>query len=168
MKRIFAVVSTVVFVAFTMNLVLAQTSKSNSETDPRLGTWKLNLAKSKFEPGPAPKSEVRTYEASDNGVKLSRQRTDESGKSASSSYTAKYDGRDYPVTWDGIAAPYDAIALKRVDAHTVDAVEKKNGKDVTTVRSVVSNDGKTLTIKSKGMDVDGHQNSNNTAVYDKQ
>ena len=29
--------------------------------DPVVGTWELNVGKSKFDPGPAPKSESRTY-----------------------------------------------------------------------------------------------------------
>ena len=43
--------------------------------DPLVGTWVLNVAKSKYTPGPAPKSETRTYvvagpdiEASSKGV----------------------------------------------------------------------------------------------------
>jgi hypothetical protein len=58
--------------------------------------------------------------------------------------------------------------IKRLDAYTVDGVEKKNGKQVSTVRSVVSKDGKTLTMTTKGVDASGHPNSNNVAVYDKQ
>ena len=33
--------------------------------DPVIGTWQLNVAKSKFSPGPAPKSDARTYAVTD-------------------------------------------------------------------------------------------------------
>jgi hypothetical protein len=38
--------------------------------DPVIGNWQLNVAKSKFSPGPAPKSETRTYAARDQGITM--------------------------------------------------------------------------------------------------
>jgi hypothetical protein len=38
-----------------------------------VGTWKLNVEKSKFNPGPAPKSSVLTYEAAGEGVKVTNE-----------------------------------------------------------------------------------------------
>ena len=38
--------------------------------DPILGTWKLNLSKSKFNPGPAPRSQTRTYIQTPEGVQV--------------------------------------------------------------------------------------------------
>jgi hypothetical protein len=39
------------------------------ETDPLVGAWELNVAKSKFGPGRAPKSETRTYVVSGEDIK---------------------------------------------------------------------------------------------------
>jgi hypothetical protein len=33
-----------------------------TQSNPLIGTWKLNLAKSKFSPGPPPKSQTLTFE----------------------------------------------------------------------------------------------------------
>ena len=42
-------------------LVWAGVQLPAQESDPLVGTWELNVAKSKYSPGPAPKSETRTY-----------------------------------------------------------------------------------------------------------
>lgn len=39
-------------------------------SDPAIGTWKLNLEKSKFSPGPGPKSQIRTYVETPQGITL--------------------------------------------------------------------------------------------------
>lgn len=41
-----------------------------SAADPVVGTWQLNLAKSKFSPGPAPKTDTRTYTESADGITM--------------------------------------------------------------------------------------------------
>jgi hypothetical protein len=131
--------------------------------DPASGTWELNLAKSKFSPGPAPKSQTRTYEVTGDDVKYSLKGIDADGKPALVEYTAKYDGKDYPVTG---ATDFDTISLKRVNATTAKATLKKGGKVVQTARRVVSKDGKTLTLTTKGTNAKG-QTVNNVAVFDK-
>jgi len=132
-------------------------------TDPAAGTWELNLAKSKFSPGPAPKSQTRTYEVTGDNVKYSLTGIDAEGKPILVEYTAKYDGKDYPVTG---AKDFDAISLKRVNATTADATVKKGGKVVQTSRRVVSKDGKTLTLTTTGTNAKG-QAVNNVAVFEK-
>ena len=64
--------------------------------DPALGTWKLNVAKSKYSPGPAPKSSTVTYEAVGDAVKRTGEGIAADGKKTGFSYTAKFDGKDYP------------------------------------------------------------------------
>jgi hypothetical protein len=131
-----------------------------------LGTWKLNLAKSKIEPAKyLPKSLTVVREASDGGVKSTRtgERTD--GTPINSTYTAKYDGKDYPVTGE---TSWDTIAIKSVNANVQTwTVKKTNGKYHATVRSVVSKDGKTLTSTGHGTDAEGKPTSL-TLVYEKQ
>lgn len=131
--------------------------------DPASGTWELNLAKSKFSPGPAPKSQTRTYEVTGDDVKYSLKGIGGDGKSVLVEYTAKYDGKDYPVTG---ATDFDTISLKRVNATTANATLKKGGKVVQTARRVVSKDGKSLTLTTKGTNAKG-QAVNNVAVFDK-
>ncbi|MDQ6705604.1 MAG: hypothetical protein M3Z85_06535, partial [Acidobacteriota bacterium] len=66
--------------------------------DPAVGSWKLNVAKSKYSPGPAPKSATITYEETADGIKRTAESIDAEGKKTSFEYTAKFDGKDYPVS----------------------------------------------------------------------
>ena len=131
--------------------------------DPASGTWELNLAKSKFSPGPPPKSLTRTFEVTGADVKYTLKGIDAEGKPTLVQFTAKYDGKDYPVTG---SPDFDAISLKRVDAVTTHATLKKGGKVVQTSTRVVSKDGKTLTLTVKGTNAKG-QAVNNVTVFDK-
>lgn len=138
-------------------------SLSAQATDPASGTWELNLAKSKFSPGPPPKSLTRTFEVTGADVKYTLKGIDAEGKPTLQQFTAKYDGKDYPVTG---SPDFDAISLRRVNAVTAKATLKKGGKVVQTTRRVVSKDGKTLTLSTKGTNAKG-QAVNNVLVFDK-
>ena len=47
-----------------------------AQGDPAVGTWKLNVAKSRYSPGPAPKSNVITIAAAGDTLKISSQGVD--------------------------------------------------------------------------------------------
>lgn len=130
-----------------------------------IGTWKLNLAKSKYNAGTAPKSQTIKYEAAGAGIKTTVDAVAADGAVSHYTYTANYDGKDYPVV--GNSANGDAISRTRVNATTTTGVNKKGGKVTTTGAYVVSSDGKTLTITSKGKDALGKP-VDAVAVYDKQ
>ncbi|PYV39963.1 MAG: hypothetical protein DMG06_21630 [Acidobacteria bacterium] len=132
--------------------------------DRQVGTWILNVAKSKYNPGPAPKSGTLKIEAQENGLKFTIDGIDAEDKPIHFEFAPKYDGKDYPAT--GLPTA-DTIALKRVDANTIEAVAKKAGKVVTTTRSTVSKDGKTRTTTQTGKNAMG-LDLNNTMVYEKQ
>ena len=66
--------------------------------DPLLGTWELNVAKSKFNSGPAPKSETRTYVVAGNEIKATSKGVDANGKPTTGAWTVNYDGKDRPAT----------------------------------------------------------------------
>jgi hypothetical protein len=138
-------------------------SLSAQAADPASGTWELNLAKSKFSPGPPPKSQMRTFEETGADVKYTMKGIDAEGKPTLVQFTARYDGKDYPVTG---SKDIDAISLRRVDAVTAEATLKKGRKVVQTSTRVVSKDGKTLTLTAKGTNAKG-QAVNNVAVLDK-
>src|SRR5262245_902387 len=153
------------FVAFLAVCLVATSSLSSfAQTNPLVGTWKLNLAKSKLIPGPPPKSQTATYEAVGQGVKVTVKGADAEGKPTEYQYTANYDGKDYPVTGN---PDWDATSLKRIDANTVEFTRKRAGKVVGTATIVVSKDGKTLTLTAKGVNAKGEKYSN-TGVFDKQ
>jgi hypothetical protein len=133
-------------------------------TDPNMGTWKLNEAKSKLDAG-APKNDTVVYEsAPDDQVKVTVDGTTPDGKPLHSEWTGKFDGKDYPVTGEPNA---DTRAYKRIDNHTLALTGKKAGKVVTSGTIKVAPDGKTRTVKIRANDRGGKKTSF-TAVYDKQ
>lgn len=135
--------------------------------DSSLGTWKLNVDKTKLTVGTNPlKSRTEAVEAApDGGFKVTRtdQRTD--GTNINSTVTCKYDGKKCSVTGNPAV---DTVSFKRVDANT-DTSEsfKKNGETYQTATTVVSKDGKTKTATFKGVDAQGKPIAG-TVFYDKQ
>ena len=114
-----------------------------AQTDPTVGTWVLNVAKSKYDPGPPPKSSTLTIVAAGQGHKIEAKGVDAAGNPTGTQYTASYDGKDVPVTLTG-SQDYDTIALKKVDAQRVEGTRKKAGKVVQTYSRVITADGKTM------------------------
>jgi len=144
--------------------ILAATSVT-AAADHWLGTWKLNLARSKYNPPElAPKSQTITREAVDGGMKLVSDGVDSQGKATHNEYTAKFDNKDYP--WTG-QVNADTISLIRLDEEYYESTWKLKGQVTITTQTVVSRDGKTLTTNQFGKDAQGRTVSNMT-VYDKQ
>jgi hypothetical protein len=108
---------------------------------------------------------VVTVESAGQGIKVTAKSIDAAGNAASTQYASSLDGKDAQVTLVG-SQDFDTVALKRVDALTVEGARKKNGKVVQTYSRVVSKDGKTMTITTKGTNAKG-QNISNVAVYEK-
>ena len=100
---------------------------ASGSTDSIVGTWTLDLAKSKFNPGPAPKSQTRIYAATADGIDLTVEGVAAGGSKVSQHSSFKYDGKDYAITG---AADYDTLSLKRIDANRVESEQKKGGKVV--------------------------------------
>jgi hypothetical protein len=123
------------------------------------GTWKLDVAKSKYTPGPAPKSQVATLEAVDGGLKVVSDRVEADGKTTHFEWTAKFDGKDYPVKGDPAR---DAVSVKKVDDYTLDITNKKGGKVITTIHAVYTKDGKSRTETVTGTDSQGRKIENVT------
>jgi hypothetical protein len=138
---------------------------STIAADSNVGTWKLNPAKSKFDPGPAPKSQTLTIEAwGADGVKYSSDGTDGDGKPMHWEFQAKYDEKFVPFKGNPDA---DMLAYKRIDAHTVESTTQLKGKVTGHTRAVVSADGKTRTLTQTGKNAKG-QDIHNTLVFEKQ
>jgi hypothetical protein len=129
-----------------------------------LGTWKLNLAKSKDSPGPAPKSETLKFEATPAGIKLTTDGVGPDGRPIHSGYVSMFDGKDVP--WEGNPEA-DAASPKRIDDNNYENNWKKGGKVALAVKVSVSKDGKTLTVTQTGTNSKG-QAVNNVDVFDRQ
>jgi hypothetical protein len=128
-----------------------------------LGTWELNVAKSTYSPGPAPKSQRRTYEKAGQGVKYAATTVQANGNSASETWTGAYDGKDYPFTG---GADFDTQAITVVDALKAEFTLKKGGKAVRSGTRVLSNGGKVMTVTVKGTNAKGEA-VHNVMVFDK-
>ncbi len=167
-----------------LTLTLCGIRLAAQTADPIIGTWVLNVAKSTFSPGPAPKSESRTYilegqetRPTFNGVseprryvivrqeiKATSEVVDGNGKSTTVEWTIVYDGKDRPVTGNPDA---DMLSLKRIDAFTTEFTQKKAGRVVIIGTGSISTDGKVMTITTKGINAKG-QTINDVSVFERQ
>jgi hypothetical protein len=153
-----------------VSLVLAlaamiATAGVTAAADHWVGTWKLNLVKSKYSPPElAPKSQTITREAVEGGMKIVTDDVDAQGKATHNEYSARFDGKDYP--WTG-QANADTISLLRIDDEYYEAIWKLKGEVTITSNTVVSKDGRTLTTTQSGKDSQGRVVLNMT-VFDRQ
>ncbi len=163
-KQLLLVASVAMAVWASQTTASAVQSSHSTSRDLVLGTWNLVLSQSTYSPGPAPKSQVRIYEEDPNGIRTTIKTTDAQGHAASMTYTAKYDGVDYPITG---SPDWDAIALKKISAHVAEAVLAHAGKEFGKARRVISEDQKTMTITFEAQ-VEGGPKVHNVAVFERQ
>jgi hypothetical protein len=155
----------VVFVALAALLAASPSARTQS-TDPWMGTWKVNLAKSTYKPGPKPTvaGTVR-MEPMAGGFKTTIDATNPQGQPTHTETVGKFDGKDNPVT--GAPTPNTTAAYKRINGRTFEVMGKADGKPTVTTRVVVSADGKSLTATQTGKN-DRGETVNNVIVAEKQ
>jgi len=144
-------------------MAVALSAAAYAQADPSIGTWKLNLEKSKYSPGPPPKSTTVTIKPDGERIHVTVKGVAANGLATSTEYSYRLDGRDYPVTGSG---DYDTVAL-RGSGNSIEGTRKKAGKVVQNYTRVISQDGKTMTVSTTGTNAQG-QKFNNVAVYEKQ
>jgi hypothetical protein len=133
--------------------------------DSNIGTWKMNVAKSKYDPGPAPKSATLKIVAwGTDGVTYTSDGIDAEGKATHWEFQAKYDGKFNPFKGNPDA---DMISYKRIDANTIESTTTLKGKPGGATRVVVSADGKTRTLTQTGKNAAG-KDIHNVIVFEKQ
>src|SRR6202521_1796178 len=138
---------------------------SQTPRDPLIGVWKLNVAKSKFDPGPPRQSETVTIERyGENGLKTTADVIDAHGKNFVIVSQGLVDGQEFKVEGDDNA---DTYAMTRIDANTIDRTSRKAGKETIVLRRSVSEDGKTQTVTTRGTTVDGRP-LRNILVFERQ
>ena len=152
-------------VAGVLVVVAAVAVLSGQAENLQVGTWKMNMAKSKFSTGTGFKSATSKIEHVPGGVKHMVDSVYADGTTRRYEYTTTYDGKDVPVTGN---SPYgDTTALTRIDANTTRTVYKNKGTVMLIQMSVVSADGRTRTVTTKGTNPAG-QTVDNLSVYDRQ
>ncbi len=155
-----------VLVVVNMTAVLIAAAVLLAQSQESLfGTWKMNAAKSKYSPGPTPKSNIAKWEAFQGGIKLTVDAVPAKGETQHWEVSGKFAGKDNPVT--GNNPDGDTVAFSKIDAHTYDIVQQRGGKTTLTAHIVVAADGKTRITTSTGKDGQG-QTVNNTMFYEKQ
>ena len=142
----------------------SMSSVSAQLEDSAIGTWKLNVEKSKYSPGPAPKSTTVKYEPAGKGVKATVEAVNADGSKMAYEYTANYDGKDVPLTGSPAA---DTVSLVRKDAMTTVRTDKKAGKAVGILTRVMAKDGKSFTVAVEGTNAKGEP-VNNMLLFEKQ
>ena len=164
MMRRSIIVIVVTLLAVTSVIVLGGTALAQSSNS-ELGTWKLNVAKSKFNEGAALKSSTAKIEVAGAGSKNTIDQVSADGTARHLEFKSNYDGKDEPII--GNSANGDTIAVTRVNANTTNTVIKQGGKVTLTQTRVISSDGNTWTVTNSGTNPLG-QRVNNVLVYDKQ
>jgi hypothetical protein len=135
-----------------------------AQNGPQIGTWKLNLQRSQYIPGPAPREQILNIAQDGQVVKDTVQTVDAAGNVSTGVVMHVYDGQPHPAT---ISRDYDATVLTQVDRNTLIFSRLKAAKLVQLGTFVISEDGKTLTVTTTGINGSG-QPLKTIAVFDKQ
>ena len=150
--------------ALAVSVVALLSGSAVLAADTWIGSWKLDVAKSKFSPGPAPKSMTLKFAATADGIQFTSDGVDAEGKPTHSEFASKFDGKEVPYKGNPNA---DMHAPKRIDDNSFENTWKKDGKVTIKIHGVVSKDGKTMTVHQTGKDAKG-QAVNNTVVFTRQ
>jgi hypothetical protein len=149
--------------AAALVVALSLGARAAQAKDPLEGTWVLNVEKSTFKFAPGPKGQTRTYSLNDGVEKLTARGVSWDKKPTLVRYAARYDGKDYDMTG---SLGGDKISLRRIDVHTTESSQKREGKPVIVATRTVSGDGKTLTVVSKGTTSKG-QEIDSTLIFER-
>jgi len=148
-----------IVVALSSSAAMAQAK------DPMDGVWKLNVAKSTFSPGPAPKEMTVTIETAGPGRKVTVEGVAGDGAPGKWGYTGNFDGKDIRVT--GTNPDADVVMLRRLSKTTTRTTYKKAGTRTIVNGLSVSEDGKTLSVAGTGVNAKG-ETVKNSQLYERQ
>ncbi len=121
-------------------------------SDPYVGTWTLNQAKTKYVTGSAPKDVTVVVVQQGKNYLVTATGAGSDGSPIAVKYTIPVSGGSGTVQQGN----FDAVMSKRIDAYTRDNTFMKDGKELRTRHQVVSKDGKTMTSTVKGVDSAGN------------
>ena len=152
------------FARFAGCIIAAALLGAAAQTDPMIGDWKLNLAKSRYNPGPPPRSSGLNVHQAGEGLMAMFDNVNAKGKSVQPMFTVLCNGQPQPVTGNG---QVDSMSCRRANPNLQEFTNMKGGKVTTTGTIVISPDGRTMTISNKGTNVDGEA-VDNVAVYERQ
>lgn len=128
--------------ALSLAVVTTSAFPSFAQSNPLLGTWKVNLEKSKYASGNAPKEQTNTYVQDGPNIKNMGKTVDSQGNTLETVLLHIYDGQPHPSTGNPL---FDSSTYTRIDANTLMWSRSKNGKQVLVGYSVMAPDGKSYT-----------------------
>jgi hypothetical protein len=134
-----------------------------ADPDPVVGTWQLNVLKSKFKVGAVIKKQTRIYSQSGENISLVMNSVGADGKETMTTTTYQVDGKDFPISG---TADYDMLSGTQVDSNTAKFALKRGGKVVGRTTRAVSKDEKTLTVTTKLTGANGDK-TDNVLVFDR-
>jgi hypothetical protein len=164
MRTDLSIASLTLIAVLTLPLALA-----GQAADPWIGTWKLDVAASKYDPGRGPRSQTLTIEQVAGGQKHTFDGINDKGQKTHAEQVTRYDGAETPIVVSGEAPPPEGKrtnTFRRVDARSFEVIGKRDGKVIVTTR-VVSADGKTMTQTATGTNAEGAP-VHNVIIYRKQ
>ena len=150
----------VIVVALSAVSVTGARQSPATNHDSVIGQWRLDVSKSKYFPGPGPKSETRTYQLTPEGIRAVIVRTHRDGRVETIEYDADYDSINHVIG----TPDYDALQLKRINAFVSEATLSHAGKQFGTARREISRDGMTMIITFQQ---DAQTRIHNVAYYTK-
>lgn len=136
-----------------------------AQTNPLVGTWRLDVLRSTYIPGPAPRSGTLTFQRAGENLIATNEGVTSQGDATRFVFMHTYDGEPHPTT--GSPDVLDASAYARVDGNTVIFTRMKAGKLIAVGTQVLSPNGRTLTFTTNGIDANG-QALRTVTVYEKQ
>ena len=123
-----------------------------SAPDPLIGTWKLNPGKSIYSSGAPPREMTIKIDAEGDSVRIAAQGTDEDGSPISVMYSLPIKGGNGQVQhgfFDSVGSEYISVDVR----HTI---YLKDGKEMMSRRTVLSDQGRTMRSSVKGTNAKGH------------
>lgn len=135
---------------------------------PWMGTWKLNVAQSKYDPGPAPAADTvsifKMVPVGTDSFKYTIDSTAPGGRTFHAELTGKFDGRNHVEIGNPGA---DTNRFRILSPRSYEVIDTKDGVDTMTIVITISEDGRTRTSESKGKNLKG-QPVHNVTVWDRQ
>lgn len=144
--------------AAAVTLLAVVTAASGQTTNPRFGVWKLKSD------APPPAINIMTYEPyGDDGMSITVESTNSTGRESKWSYVTMFDGVFRPVT--GREGAETAVEI--VDDRTTRISNKRDGRVYQVIINVLSEDGNTINNEYVRLDESGNIVRISHAVYER-
>ena len=138
-------------------------STGQAQIDPQLGTWVLDPDRSSYDPGPAPRSQTVIYTQIGRGVRVTGQGLSAENKPVRTEFSYSFDGREHPARG---FADWDSVKARQINPNTIEYTRFLKGEEMQVVTRTISPDGRTATVRVKGVDAQDRK-VDNTQIYTK-